>query len=390
MMVMDKYFLVSLLLLYIVVKVAAADDDDDSSSAYRYPYLTSQSLFISNYQKMISDLKIYAYPQPPQVEQGRRHHHPSSLFHSSLLKSPFLTTDGNRAHLFYLPISTINSSRTTARLIRDLRSNYPYWNRTLGADHFYVSSASGEGGEVRYQSNRNMVELKKNSVRITPANDNNDYEGKSLFVPHKDIILPSAAAAAAATPLGLVPTAAAADAKFLILVKGASDEKRAAGLLSELRADPDFHLLHQENTIGRLPRFRLFVTYGYGGDETGDHPLSEIGEALQSGWVPLILSLSDRPVLDLPFADLLKWSEIAVFVGGGGGGGSKEMMKKRLFSLSSGSGYERMRELGKMSARHFVWNHPSPPLPSSAYDAFHTLLYQLWMRRHVVRYTRHN
>ncbi|KAK9127038.1 hypothetical protein Syun_015835 [Stephania yunnanensis] len=384
MMVMDKYFLVSLFLLCIVVKVAA----DDSSSAYRYPYLTSQSLFISNYQKMISDLKIYAYPQPPQVEQGHHHHHhhPSSLFHSSLLKSPFLTTDGDRAHLFYLPISTTNSSRTTARLIRDLRSNYPYWNRTLGADHFYVSSASAGGGEVRYQSNRNMVELKKNSVRITPANNNNDYEGKSLFVPHKDIILPSAAAAAA-TPLGLVPAAAAAaaDAKFLILVKGASDEKRAAGLLTELRADPDFHLLHQENTIGRLPRFRLFIMYDDGGEETGDHPLSEIGEALQSGWVPLILSLSDRPVLDLPFADLLKWSEIAVFVGGGG----KEMMKKRLLSLSSVSGYERMRELGKMAARHFVWNHHSPPLPSSAYDAFHTLLYQLWMRRHVVTYTRH-
>jgi folylpolyglutamate synthase len=57
---------------------------------------------------------------------------------------------------------------------------FPYWNRTLGADHFYVSCAG-----LGYESDRNLVELKKNSVQIScfPTT-----EGR--FVPHKDITFP--------------------------------------------------------------------------------------------------------------------------------------------------------------------------------------------------------
>lgn len=35
------------------------------------------------------------------------------------------------------------------------------------------------------------------------------------------------------------------------------------------------------------------------------------------------------------------------------------------------------------ASKHFQWNQP--PLP---FDAFNTIMYQLWLRRHTVRYVR--
>ncbi|XP_078446737.1 uncharacterized protein LOC144715654 [Wolffia australiana] len=50
--------------------------------------------------------------------------------------------------------------------------------------------------------------------------------------------------------------------------------------------------------------FCLFF-HGYGGD-------FPIGEAMKAGCVPIVVS--DHPILDLPFSDVVDWSEIALFV----------------------------------------------------------------------------
>ncbi|KAK9047936.1 hypothetical protein SSX86_033102 [Deinandra increscens subsp. villosa] len=113
------------------------------------------------------------------------HHHPpaplsspphtqESNFYQSLLLSPFVTQDPFHAHLFFLPFPYSISTRNLARLIRNIRVTFPFWNRTLGADHFYLSSAGLDSS-----SDRNVVELKKNFVQIScfPASS-------GLFIPH--------------------------------------------------------------------------------------------------------------------------------------------------------------------------------------------------------------
>nr|DAD25125.1 TPA_asm: hypothetical protein HUJ06_026589 [Nelumbo nucifera] len=75
--------------------------------------------------------------------------------------------------------------------------------------------------------------------------------------------------------------------------------------------------------IPRCMRRRLssskFCLFFYGGNISG------IGDALQISCVSVVIT--ERPILDLPFMDVLRWSETTVFVGAGGG---VEGMKKQL------------------------------------------------------------
>jgi hypothetical protein len=64
------------------------------------------------------------------------------------------TRDPDRAHVFFLPFSVVNMvstiyepdshdmnpiRRTVTDYIGVVSSKYPYWNRSLGADHFMLS-----------------------------------------------------------------------------------------------------------------------------------------------------------------------------------------------------------------------------------------------------------
>lgn len=66
----------------------------------------------------------------------------------------FVTTDPNKAHLFYLPFSSrmleealyVKNSHSHKNLIQYLNNyvdmigaKYPFWNRTEGSDHFLVA-----------------------------------------------------------------------------------------------------------------------------------------------------------------------------------------------------------------------------------------------------------
>ncbi|CAH9091196.1 unnamed protein product, partial [Cuscuta epithymum] len=107
---------------------------------------------------------------------------PSSSFHDALLNSPFLTTDPEEAHLFFVPFAHNISTRALARLVRELRGAFPYWNRTLGADHFFIHPTG-----IDFSTDRNILELKKNSVQISTFPT---ISGR--FIPHKDLTLPPA------------------------------------------------------------------------------------------------------------------------------------------------------------------------------------------------------
>ncbi|GAU42433.1 hypothetical protein TSUD_247750 [Trifolium subterraneum] len=247
---------------------------------------------------MFHNFKVYIYQTNTNQYNFETEH--ESLFYSSLQNSSYVTQQPQQAHLFFLPFSSNISTRSLARLVSRIRQDFPYWNRSLGADHFYLSCAG-----ISNSNDRNIVELKKNAVQITcfPTR-------RHSFVPHKDITLPPAINVHAPVKLG--------GGEFCVV-------------------------------------------------EYGNNKVLWIGEVMRFGCVPMVVT--EGTVNDMPFMDVLKWKEMAVFMKGG------------VKNVTWTARHENMRRLGVVASKHLRWNRPPLPL-----DAFNTVMYQLWLRRHTVRY----
>lgn len=323
-----------------------------SSSSSSLPYLSS-STFTKNYHKMLMNFKIFIYPSA----QGVTFHAPSaSIFYDSLVNSAFITHEPEEAHLYFVLFSPEISKRSQARLVRELRTKYPYWNRTLGADHFFISP---EG--IDFSSDRNALELKKNSVQISVFPTISGY-----FIPHKDIGLPPVS-----TPSLVIPHApVSTDPLCLGYLKW--DGKTEAELVEELRLDSEFVVESEPlDYVGRAKSSK-FCLFFYQAES-----VVSMTEAMAAGCVPVMIV--DRPVQDFPLMDVLRWSEMTMLIGNRRGA---QRLKAILRGVAENQ-YERMRELCVTAAHHMVWNAEPQP-----YDAFHMVIYQLWMRRHTIRYTK--
>ncbi|KAF3955336.1 hypothetical protein CMV_019436 [Castanea mollissima] len=111
-------------------------------------------------------------------------------FFQNIRESRFRTSDPDQAHLFFIPISCHkmrgkgtsyeNMTIIVQNYVESLISKYPYWNRTLGADHFFVTCH-----DVGVRATEGFPLLVKNSIRVvcSPSYDVG-------FIPHKDVALP--------------------------------------------------------------------------------------------------------------------------------------------------------------------------------------------------------
>ncbi|XP_004504449.1 probable glycosyltransferase At5g20260 [Cicer arietinum] len=268
------------------------------------PYLTQTTLFLQNYQKMVQNFKVFMYePNITQFKFGTQTQ-VESLFYSSLRNSSYITQHPEEANLFFLPFASDISTRSLARVVSRIRNDFPYWNRTLGADHFYLSCTG-----ILMKNDRNLVELKKNAVQISCFPTRQDR-----FVPHKDLTLPPLRNSHAPVKLG--------SGEFCVV-------------------------------------------------DCGNDDVLSLGEALRLGCVPVVVT--EGPLNDMPFVDVLRWRKMAVFV--------KSYVKDDTDTWRER--HEFMKRLGVVASKHLQWNRS--PIP---FDAFNTIMYQLWLRRHTVRYER--
>ncbi|XVF67294.1 hypothetical protein PTKIN_Ptkin10aG0109500 [Pterospermum kingtungense] len=141
--------------------------------------------------------KIFVYPDG---DPNTYYHTPMSFsgkyasegyfFKNIRESSRFLTNDPTKAHLFFIPISchkmrrkglsNENMTSTVQKYVESLIVKYPFWNRTLGADHFFVTCH-----DIGLKATVGVPHFVKKSIRVvcTPRDDDG-------YIPHKDCSLP--------------------------------------------------------------------------------------------------------------------------------------------------------------------------------------------------------
>lgn len=152
---------------------------------------------------MKSSLKIYIYPHdkkdpfahallPTYGYEPSGNYASESYFKNVLYKSHFITKDPSEADFFYLPFS-IASLRHDTRIgvhglpdfvlnyMNNVTQNYPYWNRSGGADHFYAACHS-----VSKMATDKVNHLKSNAIQVVCSSS---YFLTNYYA-HKDVCLP--------------------------------------------------------------------------------------------------------------------------------------------------------------------------------------------------------
>ncbi|KAK9986833.1 hypothetical protein SO802_031784 [Lithocarpus litseifolius] len=335
-----------------------------------------RDIFVEDYKEMNRSFKIYVYPHrrndpfanvllPVGSEPGGNYAS-ESYFKKVLMSSHFITKDPTKADLFFLPFS-IARLRHDPRIgvggiqdfikdyILNISQKYPYWNRTGGADHFYVAchsigrSAMDKANEVKF----NAIQVVCSSTYFQPG-----------YIAHKDACLPQIW-----PRQGVLPNLSSSNRKKLAFFAGKINSPVREKLLQVWRNDTEI-FAH----FGRLTtpyadellgsKFCLHVK----GFEVNT---ARIADSLYYGCVPVIIA----NYYDLPFADILNWKSFSINVA------TLDIpLLKKILKRFSFEEYLMLQRNALKVRKHFQWH-----LSSVDYDAFYMVMYELWLRRSSVR-----
>ncbi|KAJ6304730.1 hypothetical protein OIU78_020325 [Salix suchowensis] len=345
-------------------------DDNEISDLYHSP-----SVFKLNYEEMERNFKIYIYPdgdpntfyQTPRKLTGK--YASEGYFFQNIRESRFQTQDPDQAHLFFIPISCHkmrgkgtsyeNMTIIVENYVESLKSKYPYWNRTLGADHFFVTCH-----DVGVRATEGVPFLIKNAIRVvcSPSYDVG-------FIPHKDIALPQVL-----QPFALPAGGNDVENRTTLGFWAGHRNSRIRVILARVWEN-DTELDISNNRINRATGHLVYQKRFYGskycicpgGSQVNS---ARIADSIHYGCIPVILS----NYYDLPFNDILDWHKFSVVL--------KEQDVYRLKQILKDIPDNKLVSLHKnVVKKHFQWN--SPPVK---YDAFHMVMYDLWLRHHVIKY----
>lgn len=335
-----------------------------------------KDLFQEEYKEMNRTLKIYVYPHKmndpfanvllPVDYEPAGNYASESYFKKALYKSHFITNDPKEADLFYLPFSIAslrNDKRVGVGGIQDFVKNYvfeisekyPYWNRSGGADHFYVACHS-----VGRTAMEKAIHVKLNAIQVVCSSS----YFLSGYVAHKDASIPQIW-----PRKGVHPKNGPSERQKLAFFAGAMNSRVRENLVQVWRNNSEI-MVHS----GRMktPYSEALLGSKYCIHAKGfEINTARIGDALYYGCVPVILA--DH--YDLPYTDILNWESFSVIVSSL----DIPILKKILEEI----GYDRYVELQKnvmQVQKHFQWNSFTKD-----FDAFHMVMYELWTRRSHLR-----
>lgn len=300
------------------------------------------------------------------------------LFINLLSKSKFRTLDPELATFFLVPsrctayrksVSNLKTgiqiaSNITAEMVAHVIHHYPYWNASMGADHFYIC-AHDMGTRVTNFANQN---LHRNAIALVNTADIMER----TFMVHKDISVPVHPGRGSVLWSEIGQGGAPFDPHKrtkLAFVAGNLSRGPVRPKLRELfRGDGDFLIVdghmsdHDYLNALKTSRFCLCPR--------GNMAWSpRIMDALWFGCIPVILADYYVP----PLYGLIDWTAISISVPE-----SKIPKLKELLLAVTPERVEEMQLAIWKAYKHLTWNDPPKP-----FDAFHSVVFQLWMKRHL-------
>ncbi|TVU22271.1 hypothetical protein EJB05_31955, partial [Eragrostis curvula] len=368
-------------LIYAKKEIANAPLVTDDPDLYA-PLFLNVSIFKRSYEMMERFLKVFIY-----------HDGAKPIFHSPELKGiyasegwfmklmegnqNFVVRDPNRSHLFYLPYSSrqlehnlyVPGSNTIEPLsiflknyIDMISAKYPYWNRTKGADHFFV--ACHDWGPYTTKLHN---ELRKNTIKALCNADLSE----GIFIRGKDVSLPETFLRSPRRPLRNIGGKPAAQRTILAFFAGQMHGRVRPVLLRNWGGkDEDMRIYSR--LPHRITRRRNYVQHM----KSSKYCICPMGyevnsprvvEAIYYECVPVIIA--DNFVL--PFDDALNWSTFSVVVA------ERDIPKlKEILLAIPESEYITMQSNVKRVQKHFLW-HANP----EKYDIFHMILHSIWFSR---------
>uniref|UniRef100_A0A1J3IIW9 Putative glycosyltransferase n=1 Tax=Noccaea caerulescens TaxID=107243 RepID=A0A1J3IIW9_NOCCA len=353
---------------------------DDKDPLLYAPLYRNVSTFKRSYELMEKMLKVYVYKEGDK----RIMHNPilrgiyaSEGWFMKVMDSNnnrFVTKDPSKAHLFYLPFSSrmlevtlyVQDSHSHRNLIKFLKDyidfisvQYPFWNRTSGADHFLAACHDWAPSETR-----------KHFAKSIRALCNSDV--KEGFVFGRDTSLPETFVRDPKKPLSNIGGKSASQRPILAFFAGKPDHGYLRPILLSYwgnNKDPDLKI------FGKLPRtkgnknyLQFMKTSKYCICAKGFEVNSpRVVEAIFYDCVPVIISDNFVP----PFFEVLDWESFALFIP------EKDIpnLKKILMAIPKRR-YLQMQMRVKRVQKHFLW-HVKP----EKYDMFHMILHSVWLNR---------
>ncbi|XP_062083229.1 probable glycosyltransferase At3g42180 [Humulus lupulus] len=331
---------------------------------------------------MVKRMKIWSYREGeiPMVHNG-----PTTYIYSiegqfifelesEVSEHSFMAKNPDEAHAFFLPISiskltdslyptysiTGGFSETLSRVFTDyvyvLSRKYPYWNRTNGADHFFVSCHDWAPRISRIDSGiyENFMKVLCNA---------NTSEG---FKPTRDVSLPeyNLKAFELGPPRhGQRPGQRSVLAFFAGAAHGDIREK-----LFKHWKEKDDEILVFEHLPKNYSYHKLMGQTKFCLCPSGSEVASpRVVEAMHQGCVPVLIS----DYYSIPFEDVLDWSKFSIQIPP-----SKIPEIKNILKAVPYSKYLTLQKRVMKVSRHFELNRPAKP-----FDVFHMVLHSVWLRR---------
>ncbi|KAF9591717.1 hypothetical protein IFM89_006063 [Coptis chinensis] len=340
------------------------------------PIYKNPSAFQRSYLEMEKQFKVFIYEEgePPLFHNGpckSIYSMEGNFIHELEINPQYRTRDPEKAHVFFLPFSVammvqfiyVSNShdtnpirQTISDYVNVIAKKYPYWNRSLGADHFMLSCH--DWGPL---ASSFVPSLSSNSIRVLC--NANTSEG---FKPSKDVSFPeiNLKTGDAKGRIGGPPPSRRPIIAFF--AGGLHGPIRPILLKHWKKVDEDIQVYEY------LPKGMLYYDMmqksKYCICPSGYEVASpRIVEAIYTGCVPVLIS--DHYVS--PFSDVLNWKSFSVVIS------SQEIPNlKRILMAISPRKYIRMQRRVVQVRRHFEVNSPS-----KRFDVFSMILHSIWLRR---------
>lgn len=336
------------------------------------------SKFRRSYELMEHVLKVYVYKEgekPIFHQPYMRGIYASEGWFMKLMEKnkQFLVKDPKRAHLFYLPFSSLklreaplkgNFARRNdlenhlSNYIGRISRKYHFWNRSRGADHFFAACHDWALRLTR----KNM----ETCIRVLC---NSNIAGG--FKIGKDVSLPVTYVRSAENPLkdlgGNPPSARPVLAFFAggihgylrpILLQHWSNREPDMKIFGPMPRDPEGKAKYRE--LMKSSKYCICAR-GY------EVHTPRVVESIYYECVPVIISDNYVP----PFFEVFDWESFSVFVL------EKDVPDVRNILLSiPEEKYMKMQHRLKLVQQYFLW-HKNPV----KYDLFHMILHSIWYNR---------